>query len=129
MKNCPFCLEENYLEAIKCRECGTMLPQNMEPQRMQSVATDKVFVRLYRSWIFTIFLAFMGGACVKWTFQLIEVESYWSILTGLLAIGLLGKAFLRDICCSFCKKEDSVFFLKENHECSKCKTLHIIDWY
>ena len=30
--------------------------------------------------------------------------------------------------CNYCEKELNVSYPKENIECSKCKTLHVIDW-
>ena len=41
---------------------------------------------------------------------------------------VVGTYLTNKINCSYCDKELSVRYPKENIECPKCKTLHVIDW-
>ena len=128
MKKCPFCDEDIKPNAVKCRYCGSMLEENYSKDSIQSVATDKARITLPISWttliwgiIFSLILAIL-------TLNLISNDNGWSILTFFLTLIAIGIAIMREFSCSYCRKKDQVRIFKENKECTKCKTLHIIDW-
>jgi len=96
---------------------------------IQSVATDKSRVVLRRKWLLfligtplSLYLMFLGWEIVS------EEHKQWGWVVGVAGFLLFGASGLRYIVCSFCNKDDMVGVLKQNHKCSKCHHLTIIDW-
>jgi hypothetical protein len=127
VKNCPFCFEEIKAEAIKCKHCSSII-KSAEIDDVQSVATDKARIILPISWIGVFIGVLIAVVLGIWTFNYAKELNYWGLLTGFFTLVAVAAAFTRGFKCSYCQKDNSIGLFKENEKCTKCNTLHIIDW-
>ena len=133
MKKCPFCAEDINAEAVKCKHCGSMLEANpLARDDVKSVATDKARITLKKidfgvvavcyliSFVFLLIGAFIDSDRAPG-----EDQTLWILIP---AVIFWVAPFLTVFECSFCGEGNFVFKPSKNKKCSKCNTLHIIDW-
>ena len=153
--NCSECGAEVSDRAVACPKCGGPISVETTPARpvgrrrrgighaalagrgLPSVATDKVKITILRgkspNHLVTIGI---GMAVLAIFMSLDEVVTLPSPVRFIVIAGVafftfskvFGGPASRNFNCEYCGHVNSVDVDEPNHECRKCRVLHIIDW-
>ena len=95
---------------------------------------DKWTRTFIRFSIITLFLISFSREDVEFFREFIDSSEFLRSMFGIVLLVFIAYPFFSNpreknkLNCSYCEKELEVRYPEENLECSKCKTLHVIDW-
>ena len=90
------------------------------------IMEERIRIVLNRDWVkFAIWGAL---SLILFTFSAFYYDPIGVWLVIFMGLGCLLRGMRVHFKCHNCEKDLEVYLFSENKKCSKCKTLHIIDW-